>query len=114
MTIEKAFALPIPLVGEPVDFGGYFRQRPVDHLLGVLGGVIWGIGTVFNFVAASFIGFAISYAIGMAAPMVAALWGIFLWKEFRGANAAAKAYLAATLLLYLLALFVIARAYDVT
>ena len=65
-----------PLVGEPVDFSGYFRQRPVDHLLGVFGGIIWGTGGVFNFVAAGLVGVAISYAIGQSAPMVAALWGV--------------------------------------
>jgi len=101
-----------PLVGEPVDFSGYFRQRGRDHLLGLLGGAVWGTGMVFNFVAASLVGVAISYAIGQAAPMVAALWGVFVWNEFRGANATAKRYLAATFVFYLLALFVIARAYT--
>jgi len=49
-----------------------------------MGGVIWGTGTVFNLVAANFTGVAISYAIGQSAPMVAALWGVFAWKEFEG------------------------------
>jgi glucose uptake protein len=101
-----------PLVGAPVDFSGYFRQRPFDHLLGLLGGMIWGTGTVFNFVAASFVGVAIAYAIGQAAPMVAALWGVLVWQEFRGANATAKMYLAAMFVCYVLALAVIASAYN--
>ena len=42
---------------------------------------------VFNLVAASFTGVAISYAIGQSAPMVAALWGVLAWKEFAGAAA---------------------------
>src|SRR5262249_679738 len=73
-----------PLVGAPVQFADFFRARPVDHLLGVLGGFIWGTGGVFNFVAAGLVGVAVSYAIGQAAPMVAAVWGVFVWKEFRG------------------------------
>ena len=101
-----------PLVGAPVSFSGYFTQRPVDHLLGLIGGAIWGTGTVMNFVAASFVGVAISYAVGQAAPMVAALWGVFVWKEFRGANPAARWYLTATFVFYVLALFTIARAYN--
>ena len=56
--------------------------------------VIWGIGTVFNLVAASFTGVAISYAIGQSAPMVAALWGILAWKEFENSGPRAKAILA--------------------
>jgi len=79
--------------------------------LGLLGGAIWGLGTVFNFVAASLVGVAISYAIGQASPMVACLWGVFAWKEFKGANGKAKGYLAAMVVSYLLALVLIARAY---
>ena len=100
-----------PIVGSPVAAGDYFRAPGTYHALGLLGGAIWGIGTVFNFVAASLVGVAISYAIGQASPMVACLWGVFVWKEFRGANARAKGYLAAMFAAYLLALVLIARAY---
>lgn len=110
--VVNVYFMKNPLVGEPVDFSGYFKARGVDHLLGLLGGMIWGTGGVFNFVAAGFVGVAISYAIGQSAPMVAALWGVFVWKEFRGANTTAKTYLAAMFALYVLALFVIARAYN--
>jgi len=100
-----------PIVGSPVAAADYFRASGTYHALGLLGGAIWGIGTVFNFVAASLVGVAISYAIGQASPMVACLWGVFVWKEFRGANARAKGYLAAMFAAYLLALVLIARAY---
>jgi glucose uptake protein len=100
-----------PIVGSPVAAADYFRAPGTYHALGLLGGAIWGIGTVFNFVAASLVGVAISYAIGQASPMVACLWGVFVWKEFRGANARAKGYLAAMFVAYLLALVLIARAY---
>jgi glucose uptake protein len=100
-----------PIVGTPVAMGEYFRAPASYHALGLLGGGIWGLGTVFNFVAASLVGVAISYAIGQASPMVACLWGVFAWKEFRGANARAKGYLAAMFAAYVLALALIARAY---
>ena len=100
-----------PIVGSPVSAGDYFRAPAGYHALGLLGGAIWGIGTVFNFVAANFVGVPISYAIGQASPMVASLWGVFVWKEFRGANARAKGYLAAMFVSYLMALVLIARAY---
>lgn len=100
-----------PIVGSPVAAADYFRAPGTYHALGLLGGAIWGIGTVFNFVAASLVGVAISYAIGQASPMVACLWGVFVWKEFRGANTRAKGYLAAMFAAYLLALVLIARAY---
>ncbi|HZT76760.1 MAG TPA: GRP family sugar transporter [Vicinamibacterales bacterium] len=101
-----------PLVGEPVDFSGFAAARPADHLLGIVGGFVWGTGTVFNFVAASFVGVAISYAIGQAAPMVAAIWGIAVWNEFRGAPAKAWTYVALMFACYVAALAVLASAYG--
>jgi len=99
-----------PLVGEPVRFGDLFRGPTEGHLLGLLGGCIWGLGTVFNLVAAGFSGVAISYAIGQSAPMVAALWGVLVWKEFRGANRQAKTYLTLMFLFYLLAILLVSLA----
>ena len=101
-----------PLVGAPVDFSGYRAAPASYHLLGLVGGIVWGVGTVFNLVAASLVGVAISYAIGQASPMVAALWGVFAWREFRGSPARAKLYLAGMFASYLLALLLIARAYQ--
>lgn len=101
-----------PITGTPVPMKEYFRAPAAYHGLGLLGGAIWGCGTVFNFVAASLVGVAISYAIGQASPMVACLWGVFVWKEFRGANVRAKSYLAAMFAAYAFALVLIARAYG--
>src|SRR6266702_2888837 len=99
-----------PLVGEPVRFSGFFSGPPSGHLLGLAGGIIWGTGMVFNLVAASFTGVAISYAIGQSAPMVGALWGVFAWKEFAGAGSRAKIYLALMFVFYALAILLVARA----
>jgi glucose uptake protein len=101
-----------PLVGNPVGFSSFFQASSGAHMLGLLGGAIWSLGTVSNFVASSFkgVGLAISYAIGQSAPMVAALWGVFVWKEFTGANARAKTYLALMFLFYLLAIVLVAHA----
>jgi glucose uptake protein len=99
-----------PLVGEPVGIGEYFRASGRYHFLGLLGGAIWGLGTVSNFVAASLVGIAISYAIGQSSPMIATLWGVFVWHEFRNASGRAKGYLAGMVFFYLLALVLIAMA----
>lgn len=101
-----------PIVGSPVAASDYFHAPASYHALGLLGGAIWGLGTVFNFVAASLVGVAISYAIGQASPMVACTWGVFVWKEFRGANKRAITYLAAMFAAYILALVLIALAYS--
>jgi glucose uptake protein len=99
-----------PLVGEPVSFAGFFSGPISGHALGLLGGFIWGIGMVFNLVAASFTGVAISYAIGQSAPMVAALWGVVVWKEFAGAPQKAKLYLGLMFVFYCLGILLVARA----
>lgn len=99
-----------PLVGEPANFGDLFRGPAAGHALGILGGCIWGLGTVFNLVAARFSGVAISYAIGQSAPMVAALWGVLAWKEFQGASGKAKTYLGLMFVFYLLAILMVAQA----
>jgi len=110
--VFNTYLMRRPLVGAPVGFAGYRAAPASYHALGLLGGVVWGIGTVFNFVAASLVGVAISYAIGQASPMIAALWGVFVWREFRGSNSAAKLYLVGMFVAYVLALVLIARAYQ--
>src|ERR1700722_14659418 len=108
--IWNIYFMKHPLVGEPVSFRGFFHGPASGHLLGLFGGCIWGVGTVFNLVAASFTGVAISYAIGQSAPMVAALWGILVWKEFANSGPRAKAYLGLMFGFYGLAIFLVARA----
>ena len=110
--IWNVYFMKRPLVGSPVAFSGFFTAPVSGHVLGLFGGAIWATGTVLNLAAAKYPGasVAISYAIGQSAPMVAAAWGIFVWKEFAGANNRAKAFLAFMFVFYLLAILFVARA----
>jgi glucose uptake protein len=108
--IWNIYFMKKPLVGEPVNFSEFFKGPSSGHMFGLLGGVIWGTGMVFNLVAANFTGVAISYAIGQSAPMVAALWGVLAWKEFAGAGTRAKLYLGLMFVFYSLAILLVARA----
>lgn len=74
-----------PVQGAPVTFADYLKADFRTHLIGMLGGVIWCLGMVCSFRAVSAASPAISYGLSNAASVVAALWGIFVWKEFRGA-----------------------------
>ncbi len=75
-----------PFVGAPVSFGDYFSKgTPRLHMIGILGGVIWNLGMSLSIIAAGTAGFAISYGLGQGATLVAAVWGVFIWKEFRTA-----------------------------
>lgn len=84
-----------PFVGAPVAFGDYFSKgSPRLHAIGLLGGVIWNLGMSLSIIAAGAAGFAISYGLGQGATLVAALWGVFIWKEFKNAPANTSRLLA--------------------
>ena len=94
-----------PLSGEPVPLGDYFTKGNARlHAIGILGGVIWNIGMSFSIIAASAVGAALSYGLGQGATMVAAFWGVFIWREFHGAPAGTNKLLAAMFAFYLLGL----------
>jgi glucose uptake protein len=77
-----------PFVGDPVSYGSYFREgTPRLHLVGILGGIIWSIGMSFSIIASGVAGPSISYGLGQGATMIAAFWGVFIWKEFKEAPA---------------------------
>jgi glucose uptake protein len=75
-----------PVSGEPVTFKIYFKKgNPKLHLVGILGGMIWNLGMMLSIMAGDVAGYAISYGLGQGATLVAAIWGVFVWKEFSGA-----------------------------
>jgi glucose uptake protein len=75
-----------PFVGEPVTYKQYFAGNAKTHLVGMLGGAIWCLGTALSYITSKAAGPAISYALGQGAPMIAAIWGVFVWKEFKGSG----------------------------
>jgi glucose uptake protein len=101
-----------PVAGPPVAFADYFAGARRLHLWGIAGGIIWASGTVANFVAsyASMVGPATSYALGQGATMVAAIWGVFVWKEFAGAEVGTKRLLALMFALFIVGLVSVALA----
>lgn len=74
-----------PVEGKPLNIKEYFKGNPRTHMVGMLGGVIWCLGQSLNMIAAGTAGPAISYGLGQGATLVSAMWGIFIWKEFKGA-----------------------------
>jgi glucose uptake protein len=109
--VWNVLAMKRPLVGDPVRSRDYFAGSLPTHMTGVLGGLIWGTGMSLNLIASGRAGFAISYGLGQGATMIAAIWGVFIWKEFRMAPAGTSALLGAMFASFLagLALIVLAR-----
>jgi len=102
--ILNTFVMKKPFRGEPVSYADYFKGGLGTHLTGVLGGIIWGIGMSFNIIASGRAGFAISYGLGQGATMVAAFWGVFIWREFRTAPAGTSKLIAAMFACFLVGL----------
>lgn len=100
-----------PFIGTPVSYAQYFQGSFNTHLTGILGGVIWGLGMSLSIIASGRAGFAISYGLGQGATMIAAFWGVFIWKEFKDAPAGTSQLLTAMFVFFLsgLALLVLSR-----
>jgi glucose uptake protein len=101
-----------PVSGPPVQLNEYFKGSSALHFWGLLGEMIWCVGTTSNFVAsyAQMVGPATSYALGQGATMISAVWGVFVWKEFAGAGASTKRLLVSMFAFFLIGLLCVALA----
>ncbi|RDV17211.1 multidrug DMT transporter permease [Pontibacter diazotrophicus] len=99
-----------PFTGAPVSYSDYFEGSWVSHLTGVLGGAIWCIGMAFSIIASDKAGPAIAYGLGQGATVVAALWGIYIWREFRNAPRGTHAMLHLMLACYIVGLTMLVAA----
>lgn len=84
-TLFNSLLMKYSFTGKPVSYKDYFNGSFRSHLTGILGGSIWCLGMSFNIIASGKAGPAISYGLGQGATVIAALWGIYIWKEFRDA-----------------------------
>ena len=113
--VFNAFFLHKPIQGMPLRFMEYFRGTALEHFWGIFGGVVWAVGTLSSFVAASAprelqVGPAISYALGQGATMVGALWGVVVWKEFKGGGSLVRGSLILMFILFVCGLAVVSVA----
>jgi len=90
-----------PISGEPTSIKAYFKGKFSIHWVGILGGSIWAIGNSLNLIAAGKAGAAISYGLGQGATLVAALWGVFIWREFKGAPKSTNVMLSVMFIFFL-------------
>ena len=105
--VWNTFFMYKPVSGEKATYADYFKKGDTRlHLIGILGGIIWSLGMTFNIIASGQAGFAISYGLGQGATLIAALWGVFVWKEF-GKAEGLKGILTTMFLFYLAGLVLI-------
>lgn len=96
-----------PISGAPTSYAEYFKGSFSTHLVGILGGIIWGVGNSLNLIAAGKAGAAVSYGLGQGATLVAALWGVFVWKEFKASDRSVSSLLTIMFLLFLVGIVTI-------
>lgn len=108
--VWNTFFMYRPVSGEKATYKDYFKKGDTKlHLIGILGGVIWSLGMTFSIIASEQAGYAISYGLGQGATLIAALWGVFIWKEF-GKAEGLKGLLVAMFLFFLVGLGMIIAA----
>jgi glucose uptake protein len=105
--VANPIFMKYPVDGESVSMKDYFRASFSEHAAGWIGGLIWMGGMVLSFMAVGAGSPAISYAMSNAAPVVAAIWGVFIWKEFAGSDQSTNRLLAGMFLFYLIGLVLI-------
>lgn len=105
--IVVPFFMARPVEGRPVKFPEWTKGPVRAHLLGLLGGAIWCLGNSVSFMSVGAASPAISYGLSNAAPVIAALWGIFVWKEFRDAPKGTNKLLTFMFVCYLIGLVMI-------
>ena len=93
-----------PIEGKSVSYADYFNGNFRSHLTGLAGGMIWCIGMSFSIIASDKAGPAISYGLGQGAVLVAAIWGVFIWKEFDTAPKGTKPLLYAMFVFFFIGL----------
>jgi glucose uptake protein len=98
--IFNIYLMKRPIEGDPVSFKQYFSAGRKGHLSGLLGGMIWAVGTSLSLIAAGKAGYAISFGLGQGATLIGALWGVFIWKEFKSAPRGTPVLLALMFLLF--------------
>ncbi|MEP6962140.1 MAG: hypothetical protein ABI995_08680, partial [Acidobacteriota bacterium] len=109
------FFLNFPVQGAPLELRRYFKMPLMQHVWGVGSGIVWAIGLWAGLLdlglpAAIQPTPVVTYMLTHAAPLVAALWGILVWREFAGSVTRVNMMLAAMFVLLLAGLGLIAAA----
>jgi glucose uptake protein len=111
--VFNSYMMARPLSGKPVTYKQYFSSGNLStHTIGILGGMIWCVGLCFDLIASGPAGFAISFSLGQGATMIAAFWGVFIWKEFKNASAHTKNILFWMFICYIVGLICIALSHS--
>ncbi|MBQ2556431.1 MAG: hypothetical protein II561_07750 [Thermoguttaceae bacterium] len=109
--LSNCIIMPIlmakPLVGDPVEKGSYWTGSFRNHFWGWVGGAIWAVGMTFNVLASGIASPAVAYGLGQGATLMSAIWGVFIWREFRNSPKGVGKMLAGMFLCFIVGLALI-------
>lgn len=105
--IYNTIMMKHPFEGKPRTFKDYLAGSTRTHLIGMLGGLIWMGGMLISFMGSSAANPAIAYALSNAAPIVAMIWGLWVWKEFKDAPKGTNALIYSMFVLFIVGLMLI-------
>jgi glucose uptake protein len=102
--VFSVFFFNLPVEGDPVGASDYLKTRLAAHGTGILAGAVWCTGALALWVTAQTPNLlranrALAFSLSQGAPLVAALWGLVVWREFRGGDVRVKSMSVLMLLL---------------
>jgi glucose uptake protein len=107
--VFNLFFMNLPVDGDPLEIAEYLKAPIRNHFLGLIAGAVWAIGAVAFFVANTphgeiQVGAPIGPMLSGAAPVLTALFGLAMFREFKGGDTRAQAFSAVTLVFFTLGL----------
>jgi glucose uptake protein len=100
----NSYLMRKPWQGAKLSFRDYVTGTARDHVMGMLGGTLWCIGLIGSLLASAPAGSAIAFGLSQGNAMIASLWGVLIWKEFRQAGDKVNKWLVLLFICYLLGL----------
>jgi glucose uptake protein len=89
------FFLNFPVQGQPVQMRIYFQGTKKQHFWGIFGGILWTVGLLAVLLeggapAPARTAPALASILTFGAPVLAILWGMFAWREFKASPQGVK------------------------
>ena len=109
------FFMNLPVEGDPVEFGWYLDGGLKQHVSGIASGFIWYTGLLSAWACASLpeamqVAPLPRFLLAQGSPVLAALWGIVVFREFKASDIRVKLMGTLMLVLFLCGLCMIGLA----
>jgi glucose uptake protein len=113
--VYDLFFTNLPVEGEPLEFMAYLKSSVKQHLTGVGSGIVWYTGMLLMWICTSVPAQiqgepSLHILMVQGAPVLTALWGILVFREFKDSDVRVKLLGTLTLVLFVCGMAIIASA----